>query len=73
MTDKVLDIAQFIWRPAAAAFRAELFDKILGENWTIDFWRYPMDEETFERTTNSEELLQAFVGEKVKGNRRKTA
>ena len=63
--DKVLDIVEFIWQPAEEIFKQDLFAKTLGENWTVDYWRYALSPEEFQELNESEELLQAFIANKV--------
>jgi hypothetical protein len=63
--DKVLDIVEFIWQPVEEIFKQDLFAKTLGENWKVDYWRYPLSPEAFQQLNESEALLQAFVADKV--------
>lgn len=63
--DKVLDIVEFIWQPAEEIFRQELFEKTLGENWTVDYWRYALSPEEFQELNEREVLLQSFIADKV--------
>jgi len=63
--NKVLDIVEFIWQSAEETFKQELFEKILGGNWRVDYWRYAFTPEEFEQLNESEALLQAFIADKV--------
>jgi hypothetical protein len=63
--DKVLDIVEFIWQPVEEIFKQDLFAKTLGENWKVDYWRYPLSPAEFEQLNESEALLQAFVADKL--------
>ena len=63
--NKVLDIVEFIWLPAEEIFKRELFEQTLGENWTVDYWRYVFSPEEFEQLNESEALLQAFIADKI--------
>ncbi len=63
--DKVLDIVEFIWQPAEEIFKQNLFEKTLGDNWTVDYWRYALSPEEFQELNESEALLQAFIANKV--------
>lgn len=63
--DKVLDIVEFMWQPAEEIFKQELFAKTLGDNWTVDYWRYTFSPEEFPQLNESEALLQAFIADKV--------
>lgn len=63
--DKVLDIIEFIWLPTEEIFRQELFRQVLGGNWVVDYWRYPMSQEAYERLEENSSLLQDFVASKI--------
>jgi len=63
--NKVLDIVEFIWQPAEEIFKQDLFEKTLGENWTVDYWRYALSPEEFQQLNESEALLQAFIADKI--------
>lgn len=63
--DKVLDIVEFIWQSAEELFKQDLYAKTLGENWKVDYWRYALSPEEFDRINESEALLQAFIADKV--------
>ncbi|NJL76664.1 MAG: hypothetical protein HC892_18245, partial [Saprospiraceae bacterium] len=63
--NKVLDIVEFIWQPAEEIFKQELFEKTLGDNWTVDYWRYALSPEEFGQLNESEALLQAFIAGKI--------
>ena len=63
--NKILDIVEYIWQSAEETFKQELFDKTLGENWKVDYWRYALSPEEFDQLNESEALLQAFIADKV--------
>ena len=64
--DKIFDIIDYLWFPTEEIFRQELFREILGENWVVDYWRFTMDQEEFDRLEQNPSLLQDFVGKKIK-------
>lgn len=63
--DKVLDIVNFYWQPSAAVFKENLFNSVLGGNWEVNFWRFPLSNEEYEKTTENQALLNSFVAKKV--------
>ena len=63
--DKILDIVDFLWFPTEELFRQELFREVLGENWAVDYWRYTMDQEEFDRLEQTPSLLHDFVSRKM--------
>ncbi len=69
--DKILDIVDFLWFPTEELFRQELFREVLGENWVVDYWRYTLDPEEFDRLEQTPSLLKDFVGRKINDIARK--
>jgi len=63
--DKILDIIEFIWLSTEEMFRQELFREVLGENWRVDYWRYALDSEDFDRLEQNPSLLKDFAASKV--------
>lgn len=63
--NKILDIVEYIWESAEEKFKQDLFDKTLGENWKVDYWRYALNPEEFQELNESEALLQVFIADKV--------
>lgn len=63
--DKILDIVDFLWFPTEELFRQELFREVLGGNWVVDYWRYTMDQEEFDRLEQTPSLLQDFVSRNI--------
>lgn len=67
--DKVRDIMTSFWQPAAEHFHKRLFENVLLENWKVEYWTFDFlnEEDEFNRLTNSNILLRAFVAEKIRG------
>ncbi len=63
--DKILDIVDFLWFPTEELFRQELFREVLGGNWVVDYWRYTLEPEEFDRLEQTPSLLQDFVSRKI--------
>ena len=63
--DKVLDIVDFLWFPTEELFRQALFREVLGGNWAVDYWRYTLEPEEYDRLEQTPSLLHDFVGRKV--------
>lgn len=63
--DKILDVVEFVWLSTEEMFRQELFRKVLGENWKVDYWRYVLDRDEFDRLEQNPSQLKDFVAGKV--------